>query len=280
MVAAEGSSRSASLGLQSSQLSRELSRAVRRQFATPVAYRATSRGIAPWGKPHSSRNQCSMLSSRLSTSTLLSSRHHVNSSGGSTSSRLSSFRSRSSTNRTSSSSNTPSSRRSSSSLSTRAEVVSSRSCRGHACRLERGGGVHSYEKAPTGSFFAWRRCSWRSRPSRDGLTGRNKIATLLGVTTQPRRLGPSQRDHDRVGHRDQVTTARRVATPTCSALEGLSRVRGCYRCLGPPSSGAFEGGIGATTVRLLSRGDGAVVGVPEASSGSPFSVYVTLGVCP
>ncbi|MQM15912.1 hypothetical protein Taro_048865, partial [Colocasia esculenta] len=75
--------------------------------------------------------------------------------------------------------------------------------------------------------------------------------------------------------------------------------------LGPPSSGAFEGGIGATSVlesaaqqadsraqgktvvRLLSSGRACagqrrrvVVGVPVASSGSPFSVYVTLGVCP
>ncbi|MQM13870.1 hypothetical protein Taro_046791 [Colocasia esculenta] len=61
-------SRSASPGLQSSQLSRELSRAVRRQFATLVAYRATSGGIAPWGKPRNSIIQCSTLSSRLSTS--------------------------------------------------------------------------------------------------------------------------------------------------------------------------------------------------------------------
>ncbi|MQL96250.1 hypothetical protein Taro_028925 [Colocasia esculenta] len=37
----------------------------------------------------------------------------------------------------------------------------------------------------------------------------------------------------------------------CSALEGLSRVRGCYRCLRPPSSGAFEGGIEATSVLEL-----------------------------
>ncbi|MQL81032.1 hypothetical protein Taro_013494 [Colocasia esculenta] len=91
------SSRSASPGLQSSQLSKELSRAVRRKFATPVAYRATSGGIAPWGKPRSSSSQFSTLSNRLSTSTLLSSRHRICSRGGSTSSKLSSFRSRSST---------------------------------------------------------------------------------------------------------------------------------------------------------------------------------------
>ncbi|MQL86776.1 hypothetical protein Taro_019310, partial [Colocasia esculenta] len=114
---------STSPGLQSNQLSKELSRAVRRQFATPVAYRATSEGIAPWGKPRSSSSQCSTLSSRLSTSTLLSSRHRVSSSGGSTSNRLSSFHSRSSTSHTSSSSSTLSSRRSSSSPSRAACVL-------------------------------------------------------------------------------------------------------------------------------------------------------------
>ncbi|MQM13842.1 hypothetical protein Taro_046768 [Colocasia esculenta] len=121
--AVRAGSRSASLGLQSNQLSREPSRAVRRQFAAPVAYRATSGGIAPWGKPRSSSSQCSTLSSRLSTSTLPSSRHRASSSGGSTSSRLSSFCSRSSTIRTNSSSSTLSSRHSSSSPSRAARVL-------------------------------------------------------------------------------------------------------------------------------------------------------------
>ncbi|MQL74259.1 hypothetical protein Taro_006620 [Colocasia esculenta] len=52
---------------------------------------------------------------------------------------------------------------------------------------------------------------------------------LLGVVTWSRRLGPLRRDRDRVGRRNQVATARCVATSAmrqsfawCSALEGLS----------------------------------------------------------
>ncbi|MQL70134.1 hypothetical protein Taro_002461 [Colocasia esculenta] len=91
-------------GLQSTRSSRELSRAVRRQFATLVAYRATFGGIAPRGKPCSSNSQFNTCSSYPSTNTLPSSRHLISSSRGSTSDRLSSFCSHNSTTRTSSSS--------------------------------------------------------------------------------------------------------------------------------------------------------------------------------
>ncbi|MQL69247.1 hypothetical protein Taro_001532 [Colocasia esculenta] len=110
-------SRGVSPGLQSSQYSRVLSRAVRSQCATLVACQATLGGIALGGKLRSSSSQCNTRSSHLSTSTLPSSRHCISSREGSTSSRSSSFRSRSSTSRTSSSSSSfrsTSSRRSSS----------------------------------------------------------------------------------------------------------------------------------------------------------------------
>ncbi|MQM07254.1 hypothetical protein Taro_040093 [Colocasia esculenta] len=43
-------------------------------------------------------------------------------------------------------------------------------------------------------------------------------------------------------HRDALSFA------WCSAPKGLSRERGCYHCLGPPSSCALEGVFGATSV--------------------------------
>ncbi|MQL77418.1 hypothetical protein Taro_009821 [Colocasia esculenta] len=46
-------------------------------------------------------------------------------------------------------------------------------------------------------------------------------------------------DHERVGCRDEIATARYVATPAKRQVPG------------PPSSGAFEGGIGATSVLEL-----------------------------
>ncbi|MQM18940.1 hypothetical protein Taro_051940 [Colocasia esculenta] len=53
------------------------------------------------------------------------------------------------------------------------------------------------------------------------LASRDKITMLYGVTTRSRRLGPSQRDRNRVGHRDLVATARCVATST--PVEGVLR---------------------------------------------------------
>ncbi|MQL79244.1 hypothetical protein Taro_011684, partial [Colocasia esculenta] len=119
-------SRGISRGLRSNQSSMELSRADRRQFATLVVCRATSGGIARWGKSSSSSSQCSTRNSYRSTSTLPSSRHPVNSSRGSTNSSHSSsnsFSSHSSSSRTSNNSFlSTSSRRSSSSPSRRRSV--------------------------------------------------------------------------------------------------------------------------------------------------------------
>ncbi|MQL95307.1 hypothetical protein Taro_027975 [Colocasia esculenta] len=47
-----------------------------------------------------------------------------------------------------------------------------------------------------------------------------------------------------------------------------------------PSPSKAWSDFSAAAGRTSGGGDGAVVGVPVASSGSPFSVYVTLGVCP
>ncbi|MQM17178.1 hypothetical protein Taro_050145, partial [Colocasia esculenta] len=49
---------------------------------------------------------------------------------------------------------------------------------------------------------------WRSRSYRDGLAGRDRIVTLLGVATWSRRLRPPRQRRDRVGRRDQVAAAR------------------------------------------------------------------------
>ncbi|MQL93348.1 hypothetical protein Taro_025995 [Colocasia esculenta] len=64
LVGVDGAdNRGVSRGLQSSQSSKDLSRADRRQFATLVVYRATSGGIALWGKSSSHSSQCSTRSS-------------------------------------------------------------------------------------------------------------------------------------------------------------------------------------------------------------------------
>ncbi|MQM09668.1 hypothetical protein Taro_042545 [Colocasia esculenta] len=107
--------RSVSRGLRSNQSSREPSRADRRQSTTLVVCQATLGGIARWGKSNSRSSQCSTCSSYRSTSSLLSSRHLVSSSRGSTICSISSCSSISSSSRTSNSISFPStsSRRSS-----------------------------------------------------------------------------------------------------------------------------------------------------------------------
>ncbi|MQL88555.1 hypothetical protein Taro_021126 [Colocasia esculenta] len=56
------------------------------------------------------------------------------------------------------------------------------------------------------------RRSWRSRSGRDGLAGRDEIATLLEVAIWSRRPGRSRRDRHTLGCRDLVTTARTAVT--------------------------------------------------------------------
>ncbi|MQL92889.1 hypothetical protein Taro_025521 [Colocasia esculenta] len=53
----------------------------------------------------------------------------------------------------------------------------------------------------------------------------------------------------------------------CSALEGLTHVRGCYRCLGPPSSEPIEGVLRATSVLELAA--------QQANSGAKGKMVVT-----
>ncbi|MQL76717.1 hypothetical protein Taro_009103 [Colocasia esculenta] len=60
----------------------------------------------------------------------------------------------------------------------------------------------------------------------------------------------------------------------CSTLEGLSHKRGCYRCLGPPSSGTFMGGIGTTTVLELAAQQ-ADSGAQRKTAESPPSVFAS-----
>ncbi|MQL91841.1 hypothetical protein Taro_024457 [Colocasia esculenta] len=64
-----------------------------------------------------------------------------------------------------------------------------------SCRLERGGGSHSYEKAPT--------VSERSAPEPPSA----EDATIMEVAILSRRLGRSRQDRDALGCRDLVATA-------------------------------------------------------------------------
>ncbi|MQL83161.1 hypothetical protein Taro_015652 [Colocasia esculenta] len=83
--------------------------------------------------------------------------------------------------------------------------------------------------------------------------------TLVEVAIWSRRLGRSRQDRDALGCRNPVATARAVATGSRQGRASRPGRDGpprrdpsrCYRYLGPPSSGAFEGGIGATSVLEL-----------------------------
>ncbi|MQM06078.1 hypothetical protein Taro_038896, partial [Colocasia esculenta] len=246
-----------------------MSRVVRRQFATLVAYRATSGGIAPRGKPRSSSSQCSTLSSCLNTSTLLSSRHHVSSSGGSTSSRLSSFHSHSSTSR-------------------------------RVLRLSGVGRRHSFlPEGPNGVVVRVEKRWLRNHPpSTEDVTYRG-----VAMMSRPARLPRHRRSAQfpsavyispSPGARHlRACPVREVVTVTWDAhpwdpVEGVLRATSVLKLAATRRALELSGkwwtqvedktSVDAPDLagRTPGGGEGAVVGVAVASSGSPVSVYVTL----
>ncbi|MQL68877.1 hypothetical protein Taro_001183 [Colocasia esculenta] len=89
---------------------------------------------------------------------------------------------------------------------------------------------------------------------------------------------PSQQGsvRDDQGYRILVATV----WPSCSGRDNISDRRdwGRVRVIWSEEEASFPtGDFSAAAGRATGRGDGAVGGVPVASSGSPFSVYVTLG---
>ncbi|MQL74150.1 hypothetical protein Taro_006502 [Colocasia esculenta] len=124
--------------------------------------------------------------------------------------------------------------------------------------LERGGGGHSDVKAPTGRLYLWR---FSMLPSPCGMfvscfgvvskrialeTPSAEDATAIEVAMMSRPAWLLRHHRGALGRRDKVASA--LAAAICSPPEGLSRERGCYHCLGPPSSCALVGAFGATSI--------------------------------
>ncbi|MQL78984.1 hypothetical protein Taro_011436 [Colocasia esculenta] len=118
-----------------------------------------------------------------------------------------------------------------------------------------------------------------------------KDATTMEVAILSRRPDRSRQDHGALGCRDLVAPALAAVTVSRTvwalrqgrggpmhrdfrretALEGLSRVRGGYHCLGPPSSEACEGVLRATSVLELAA--------QQADSGAEGKMVVRTVAC-